>query len=77
MRLIDADALIARHFSGKFARNIEERMMMLQMRKIICNEPTVDATTVVYCKDCKHRANCNLMADDDFCSDGERKDGEG
>lgn len=28
---------------------------------------------VVRCKDCKHRQSCNLMIDDDFCSDGERK----
>lgn len=29
---------------------------------------------VVRCKDCKHREKCNLMTDDDFCSDGERRE---
>ena len=42
----------------------------------VLSMPAADVAHVVRCKDCKHRENCNLMADDDFCSDGERKDGE-
>lgn len=51
--------------------------------------PTVDAEVVVRCKDCKHydRGECYhprhehhlqsiCQEDDDFCSYGERKDGE-
>lgn len=52
--------------------------------------PTVDAVPVVRCKDCKHhhydRSNIPYCSegdyaygwkDDDFCSYGERKDGDG
>lgn len=48
--------------------------------------PTVDAVEVVRCKDCKYYSNgwlCNLylnvsheMKPDDFCSYGERREGE-
>lgn len=51
---------------------------------------TIDAVPVVRCKDCKHRDpenhHCDYPAgttiyfprkDDDFCSYGERKDGDG
>ena len=36
--------------------------------------PVVDAVKAVRCGECKHRDNCNLMTDDDFCSDKERKE---
>lgn len=38
--------------------------------------PTVDAVPVVRCKECRHYERCELMTDDGFCSDGERKDDE-
>ena len=58
---------------------------------MISNVPTVDAVPVVRCKDCKHYEihkpkvleNCERngyiipMKPDDFCSYGERKDGDG
>lgn len=37
-------------------------------------QPAADVVPVVRCKDCKYYKRCNLMTDDDFCSDGERKD---
>ena len=54
----------------------------------LADVPTVDAVEVVRCKDCKHR--CTLSCgksfckehfpmgakDDDFCSYGERREGE-
>ena len=48
-------------------------------------QPTADAVEVVRCKDCKHKDGmpgqpnivCWQMHDDDFCSYGERKDGDG
>ena len=48
-------------------------------------QPTADAVEVVRCKDCKHKDRmpgqpnivCWQMHDDDFCSYGERKDGDG
>ena len=53
--------------------------------KEIAEIPTVDAVEVVWCKDCKHKGGvpgqpnivCWQMHDDDFCSYGERKDGDG
>ena len=59
---------------------------------IIGTAPTVDAVEVVRCRDCKHRGTDNcifhikgepadeellLKLDNDFCSYGERKDGDG
>ena len=75
-RLIDANALLdkliktSRYFDVKF--DIEEA-------------PTVDAVEVVRCKDCRWRntkgcpyMNFNATArdDEDYCSDGERREGE-
>ena len=50
----------------------------------VLDAPTVDAVEVVRCKDCKHKDGmpgqtnivCWQMHDDDFCSYGERKDGD-
>ena len=55
------------------------------LRMALANAPTVDAVPVVRCKDCKHytpveggKPLCALhsiaVAQDDFCSYGERKD---
>ena len=51
---------------------------------VIAQTDTVDAVEVVRCKDCKHKDGmpgqpnivCWQMHDDDFCSYGERKDGD-
>ena len=78
MRLIDADALLEklaktpRYFTVKF--DIEE-------------QPTVDATPIIRCKDCAHfdpddedglccsETNAMLWPDEnDYCSYGQRKD---
>ena len=83
MRLIDADALIAKAYimqepNGFIHSVVTERQ--------ITKAPTIDAVPVVRCKDCKFRGDeddcplLNLSAytePDDFCSYGERKDGEG
>ena len=42
--------------------------------------PAADVVPVVRCKDCKHYQTdymCFLRKPDDFCSYGERKDGDG
>ena len=58
-------------------------------RKMMEDAPTIDAVEVVRCRDCKYRFKNNghsrdgcpivdakiWMDDDDFCSHGERKDG--
>lgn len=52
------------------------------VKRIVKSIKTVDAVQVVRCKDCKfhERKWCTLndtgMYDEDFCSYGERKDGE-
>ena len=77
MRLIDADA-------------IPESEMNYPVWVCLRKQPAIDAVPVVRCKDCKHRgklyrnhlcdhpkAILGRVVDDDFCSYGERKDGEG
>lgn len=86
-RLIYADALIAW---------IKESMQQTSKVKAIIAKiktmPTIDAVSVVRCKDCKHKyqepwnngvaveGECeiwhNATLDDDFCSYGERKESE-
>ena len=86
MRLIDADA------EAKWCRNhvldAAERSAMLEFLR---NCSTIDAVPVVRCKDCEHWNEDALACDtlpwvnssehanwyaDDFCSYGERKEGE-
>ena len=65
------------------AEKIDEPIDIVEALK---NLTVVDAVEVVRCKDCKWRYKgpsgdvCDLtqiqMADDDYCSLGERKDGE-
>ena len=77
MRLIDADALI------KEAN--EEGAYGYVDAKQIADAPTVDAVEVVRCRDCKHYDGkwlCKISGVPsrkpcDFCSHGERKDGDG
>ena len=77
MRLIDADALI------KEAN--EEGAYGYVDAKQIADAPTVDAVEVVRCRDCKYYDGkwlCKISGVPsrkpcDFCSYGERKDGDG
>ncbi|MBQ6852393.1 MAG: hypothetical protein IJO04_05125 [Oscillospiraceae bacterium] len=78
-RLIDANELWHKTFS------CDE---VAEVRKFIEQAPTVDAVDVVRCKDCRfiidrengtHGCYRNLLEDckpDDFCSYGERREGE-
>lgn len=95
MRLIDADALIAdlydekKHsaFMAPFKLCTADRVDL----KFLLNEaPTVDAVTVVRCRNCKYARklrdnfygwdysckhfNTHATRANDFCSNGERKD---
>lgn len=73
MRLIDTDKLCAR-----LSRNATPYFTVPDIE----NAPTVDAVVVTRCKDCAHLYGtlctvCGLLPQpDDFCSYGERKDGE-
>ncbi len=87
MRLIDADALTA-----LIKKRIKNSMIIGWLCSIIRDAPTIDAVTVVRCKDCKF-GDWDSEPDDamvcmrtkdgfwrsrnDFCSFGERKEGDG
>lgn len=75
-RLIDADKLLECFTSGAL-------LFQPEIRRIINEQPTVDAEQVVYCKDCMHNcinrfgtanAICNLGIElyqlNDYCSEG-------
>ena len=76
-RLIDANALIKEANSDGAYGYVDA--------KKIADAPTVDAVEVVSCRECKYhnkppcpmRLSFNWTEDDDFCSYGERKDGDG
>lgn len=63
MRLIDADALIENHFSDehRIALSYADKVWM---RRIISDEPTIDAVPVVRCKDCKHYIPAHIRLKD-------------
>lgn len=80
-RLIDANALIKEANSDGAYGYVDAKQ--------IADAPTVDAVEVVRCMDCKHCDPENYHCDhpmgtaaplkrkpDDFCSYGERKDGD-
>ena len=83
MRLIDADELLTDpYFTDE---TIPERVMFIEA---VEDSITIDAVPVVRCKDCKHyhdfetHYDCNhtcgmdYVRPTDFCSYGERKDGD-
>ena len=82
-RLIDANAFLE-HWNKEYRHQYANDMFKVA----IANFPTVDAVEVVRCKDCKMRCpesvciakHCTLSGipvdDDDFCSYGERREGE-
>ena len=80
-RLIDADeAVINFGFEWDDIPPTREEFVYF-----IKKQPTINAVTVVRCRDCKHynegfcvgyHAHHDIMPDD-FCSYGERKDGDG
>ena len=89
MRLIKADALIAQfHRDAMRLGGLEEPWDLSAIETEIESAPTIDAVPVVRCKDCIvsycvgdedivcGRTGVNVDADD-FCSYGERKDGDG
>ena len=84
MRLIDADALDftfdRRCFSAgdeQYVRGVDDAI------GVINNAPTVDAVSVVRCRECKYHKPIDYCTkhkqkgwfNDDFCSRGQRKEG--
>ena len=90
MRLIDADRAIE-IVRDKGIAHPNAYHLTNYTTLILQEAPTVDAVEIVRCKDCKHYEihkpkvleNCERngyiipMKPDDFCSYGERKDGDG
>ena len=83
MRLIDADrALEIVRNQGIAHPNAYHLTNYATL--ILRESPTVDAVPVVRCRECKYRSKdgCHIidadiwMDDDDFCSHGERKEGQ-
>lgn len=90
MKLIDADRLLTDRMKSKYYHlpNGDTAIPIIDIE----DAPTIDAVEVVRCKDCKwsdwymtlngeHRCYCMEHGslghtDDDFCSYGEREDGE-
>ena len=90
MRLIDADA--AKLTANDYAMFRCQLGGLVDVVEFLNDMPTVDAVPVVRCKDCKHWHKDTVFCDympygeaservnwyaDDFCSYGERKDGDG
>lgn len=85
MRLIDADEL-----KGKAIADPDDGEHFVYCQDID-EAPTVDAVPVVRCRDCVYAQSAKInkkgfricpashmeITDDDFCSYGERKNGEG
>ena len=89
-RLIDANALMAEvNRTAEITKRRREQFSLRNLIMCIKNAPTVDAVEVVRCKDCRHYGRikgllglrCDLQGEqiwckDDFCSYGERREGE-
>ena len=89
-RLIDADAIIDFIDMDSTWDPLETCFSEKAVVDMLESAPTVDAVEVVRCKDCKYRFKNNghsrdgcpivdakiWMDDDDFCSHGERKEGD-
>ena len=75
-RLIDADAT---------KRRVEDTFfdtLIPCVNRALDDSPTIDAVSVVRCRECKHRFEdswCEYVDDDDnfYCARGERKEGAG
>lgn len=89
MRMIDADQMAVDESEAYMSAQVQitDDLKWLvnfaahsKIQKLIADTPTVDAVPVVRCRDCRKfkTYGCRMVASgyDDFCSYGERKDGE-
>ena len=89
MRMIDADLLMKTVFNDVVLVDGEVKGVGLILAETVDKAPTIDAVSVVRCRECKHCDPENYHCDhhmgtaaplrrkpDDFCSYGERKDDE-
>lgn len=85
-RLIDANKLIDFIDVGHLRHPGELCYSEVDVANLLLHAPTVDAVEVVRCKDCKNAKQSNIgvycsfheivFSEDDFCSYGERREGE-
>ena len=92
MRLVDADALSADMFDEAFEKDSDMQkwdggrwIRYKLFENTIRRQPTIDAVTVVQCKECKHHEDeepgmvyCpkivgGWVKDDWYCADGKRR----
>ena len=77
MKLIDADALKEGLKEKMYGHPFERKFIS----SVVDSEPTIDASYVVRCRECKHVGFCGdasnreVMGFYGFCSRGERKEG--
>lgn len=82
-RLIDADKINYHEHTECMGHGDFETVRTVTDKEV-AEIPTVDAVEVVRCWECKHRYGipgqpnivCSQMHGDDFCSYGERKEGD-
>ena len=88
MRMIDADQMAVDESEAYMSAQVQitDDLKWLvnfaahsKIQRIIADTPTVDAVSVVRCRDCRKfkTYDCRMVASgyDDFCSYGERKEG--
>ena len=84
-RLVNANTLLHEYCQANGCNEVNDEICPNCFTAgLIANAPTVDAVEVVRCWECKYRDGmpgqpnivCWQMHDDDFCSYGERKDGD-
>ena len=86
-RLIDADKINYHEHTECMGHGDFETVRTVTDKEI-AEIPTVETVEVVRCRDCKHlmfsdlygeckRGNLGIVNPDDFCSYGERNDGDG
>ena len=89
-RLIDSDALMGVIRQNEYCLatkhgSVDYGMFTLGIQQAVDEQPTIDAVPVVRCRECKYhnkppcpmRLSFNWTEDNDFCSYGERNDGDG
>lgn len=90
-RVLDTESTLPypTNLNPAYTRYLAQMDERTKAKKMVADAPTVDAVPVVRCKDCKHHhySECEIpycdridygygWKDDDFCSHGERKDGD-
>lgn len=88
MRLIDGDSLMKTVFNDVVLVDGEVKGVGLILAETVDKAPTIDAVPVVRCKDCKYHEDEEIgmvycpnalggwVAENWFCAEGERKEGQ-